>query len=270
MIFLRSIVYKVPDDIDKDGRYPFNIPLINTLNELHFKSPITLFVGENGSGKSTLLEALAAAVGSVTIGGESIKTDDTLQPARELAAHLKLIWNKKTHRGFFLRSEDFFNFCKSLSYQRTEYLKRLKEIDEKYKDSSDYARSLAKAPILTALGEWERYYGKDLNAYSHGESFFKLFQSRFAPDGLYILDEPETPLSPMNQLTLVSMIKHMAQNYNSQFIIATHSPVLMALPDATIYDCDQIPLKEVRYEELEHINFMRAFLNNPEQFLRHL
>jgi predicted ATPase len=115
----------------------------------------------------------------------------------------------------------------------------------------------------------ERRYGVDLDANSHGESFLKLFQSRLLPGGLYILDEPEAPLSPQSQLALISMIRATAAA-GAQFIIATHSPILLAYPGATIYSCDTVPLTQVSYEDLDHVNIMRDFLNAPERYLRQL
>lgn len=112
-------------------------------------------------------------------------------------------------------------------------------------------------------------HGEGLETKSHGESFLELFNSRFRPNGLYILDEPETPLSPMKQLAFISMLKEMVKE-NAQFIIATHSPILMAIPDATIISFDQAPIREVGYNELEHVNLTKDFLNNPEGYLRHL
>ncbi len=112
-------------------------------------------------------------------------------------------------------------------------------------------------------------YGEDADARSHGESFLQLFQSRFVPGGLYLLDEPEAPLSPQRQLALLSMLKEMA-GQDSQFVVATHSPILMALPGADILSFDHAPARRVRYEEVEHVTLTRDFLNNPEAFLRHL
>ena len=116
----------------------------------------------------------------------------------------------------------------------------------------------------------ERRYGKDLSARSHGGSYFTLFRSRFVPGGLYMLDEPEAPLSPVRQLSFISMLKEMAEQQQAQFIVATHSPIIMAYPGATIYSFDNNAIRRVPYDHLEHVTVTRDFLNNPEQFLRHL
>ena len=136
-------------------------------------------------------------------------------------------------------------------------------------DRSAYARGLAKGPLAASLADMERRYGVNLDENSHGQSFLKLFQSRFVPDGLYLLDEPEAPLSPQSQLALMSMIGDMIQD-NAQFVIATHSPILLGFPGATIYSCDQVPMARVEYEELDHVVITRDFLNARERFLKYL
>lgn len=265
-MFLRNI------RISKGGNrsvYPFTVPAIHDLHQVELTSDVTLLVGENGSGKSTFLEAVAAAVGSVTVGASSVETDPTLKPARELSKSLHLTWNKRTRKGFFLRSEDFFNYVKRLSEIRAEMNEDVLRIRSTQEYGSDYARRLALQPYQRSLQEMEERYGGDLDANSHGESFIKLFQARFLPGGLYLLDEPEAALSPMRQLAFICMIKEAVQQ-NAQFIVATHSPVLLAYPGAQILSFDHLPPRAVDYEELEHIQFMKSFLNHKEAFLRHL
>jgi predicted ATPase len=266
MLHLKSVAIdqaKLPD------AYPFNLPAIRSLPSLEFTAPVTFFVGENGSGKSTLLEAIASAAGSITAGSDSADSDHTLKTIRELAKKLRLAWHKKTRRGFFLRAEDFFGYARRLAQTREEMERELERIDEEYKDRSETARGLAKMPFMRELHDMQRY-GRDFNDYSHGESFFALFKSRFVPDGLYLLDEPEAPLSPIRQLAFIAMVKEMVTQQRAQFIIATHSPILMAFPGAAIYSFDERPIRPVDYETLEHVTLTRAFLNNPEQFLRKL
>ncbi len=252
-----------------ENKYPFTLPCIQTLERIDFQTPVTIFVGENGTGKSTVLEGLAAAIGSITVGAESVETDPSLEPARRLAKCMKLSWKVKTKKGFFLRSEDFLNFARRISALREEMLAHIADVEEEYKHRSDFAKALAMAPYKKSIAEMESYYGQDLDARSHGESFFQLFHSRFVPGGVYLLDEPETPLSPMKQLAFISMLKEMTAQ-NSQFIIATHSPILMAFPGATILSFDSIPVRQVQYDELEHVQLTRSFLNDPQRYLRHL
>jgi predicted ATPase len=216
-----------------------------------------------------LLEGIAAAVGLPTVGSESVRDDVSLAAQRALAKQLRLSWRERTHRGFFLRAEDFFGFTKYLSRLRAELKGQLAQIEVEYADRSAWARGKASLPAATSLAELEQRYGVDLDANSHGESFLRLFRSRFVPGGLYLLDEPEAPLSPQSQLGLIAMLKEMVGE-RSQFIIATHSPILLAFPDATIYTFDQQPPRRVAFEDLEHVRLTRDFLNAPETFLRRL
>jgi predicted ATPase len=252
-----------------DNRFPFSIPAIRTLTTLSLDSPVTYFVGENGSGKSTLLEAIAIAARLPTVGSAQPDEDRTLESQRTLARALTLSWRKRTHRGFFLRAEDFFGFAKALAEQRVELLKRLDQLDEEYMDRSAYARGLAQGPVRTSLAQMEARYGIDLDANSHGESFLRLFRSRFVPDGLYLLDEPEAALSPKSQLALLAMIGDMVAS-GSQLIVATHSPLLLAYPLARIFSFDTTPIAEESYETLEHVQLTREFLHDPNRYLRHL
>jgi len=249
--------------------FPFNLPVVQTLEELSFTSPVTFFVGENGTGKSTLLESIACAVDAIPIGSESLRSDKTLAHARRLAQCLKLSWSKRTKRGFFLRAEDFFGYAKRLNQMRAELKNDLDAVDDAYLGRSQAAVDLAKMPYQRELGDLEQRYGEGLDSRSHGESFLTLFQTRFVPGGLYLLDEPEVPLSPLRQLTFLSLLKEMIVQ-DAQFIIATHSPILLAFPQAMLLSFDHPPLKEVKYTELEHVTLTKAFLANPEAYLRHL
>ncbi|HEU5140060.1 MAG TPA: AAA family ATPase [Bacillales bacterium] len=243
--------------------FPFQLPLVQNFQQIHFHAPITFFVGENGTGKSTLLESIAAAADAITIGSEESN------PASELADYLKLIWKVKSRKGFFLRADDFINYTKRLTVIRKEMKEELNRVEAEYKDRSILARSLARLPYNRSLAEMEELYQEGLETRSHGESFLQFFHSRLRPDGLYLLDEPETPLSPLKQLSLISLLKEMTAQ-NCQFIIATHSPILMAFPGATILNFDEHPVHETPYDELEHVKLTKSFLNNPEQFLKHL
>lgn len=266
MIHLRTLT------LDHDGspdEYPFSVPAVRATTALEFTSAVTFFVGENGSGKSTLLEALAVKARLPAVGSDDPDRDGTLANARKLAKVIKLGWSHRALRGFFLRAEDFFGFTRRLARERAELREQLARIKEDYRDRSDFARGLAMGPTSGSLSAMERSYGLDLDANSHGESFLKLFQARFAPDGLYLLDEPEAPLSPTSQLALLAMMQQMVAQ-GGQFVVATHSPILLAFPGATIWSFDERPPRAVPYEELEHVRVTRDFLANPERFLRHL
>lgn len=251
------------------GVFPFTLEIVRSLREIKFTAPVAFLVGENGSGKSTLLEALACAVESVTVGSESVRTDKSLAPLRALAKYFRLAWTKRTRKGFFLRAEDFFGYAKSMRQTKEEFQQELENIKDEYKGRSDYARALASMPYNGQLADMQRRYGDGLDQYSHGESFLTLFQSRFVPGGLYLLDEPEAALSPMRQLTFLSAVKGMVAE-NSQFIIATHSPIILAFPEAQILHFTNGKIEEVKYNQLEHVQLTKDFLNNPDSFLRHL
>ena len=251
-----------------DEAFPFTVPAIRTLEGLALGSPVTFFVGANGSGKSTLLEGIAAAARLPAIGSVDVPRDETLAAQRRLGKALRLSWSKKATRGFFLRAEDFFGFTKRLARERAELLLEMKEVSEQYRaqDRSKYAERLAQGPLASSLAGMEARYGVDLDANSHGQSFLKLFQSRFVPGGLYLLDEPEAPLSPQSQLALLAMIGDMVAQ-DAQFIIATHSPMLLAFPDAQIYSFDSTPVEAVAYDDLDHVRITRDFLNAPARYL---
>lgn len=254
-----------------DDAFPFTVPAIRTLDALLLDRPVTFFVGENGSGKSTLLEGIAVAAKLPAIGSTDVPRDETLAAQRRLGKALRLSWSKKATRGFFLRAEDFFGFTKRLARERAELLLQMKETAEQYRaqNRSRYAEGLAQGPLRASLADMEQRYGVDLDANSHGQSFLKLFRSRFVPGGLYLLDEPEAPLSPQSQLGLLAMIGDMIAQ-DAQFIIATHSPLLLAFPTAQIYSFDFTPVRAVAYEDLDHVRITRDFLNAPARYLNQI
>jgi predicted ATPase len=263
---LRVALKRPPADA---GVFPFSVPAVRTLEPLDLSARVTFFVGENGSGKSTLLEGIAAAARLPTVGARDLERDATLAAQRSLADALQLTWKKRTHRGFFLRAEDFFGFQRRLSAERAEFEQHLAALDEQYKDRSAYAKGLAAGPVMASLHEMERRYGRDPDARSHGQAFINLFQQRFVPGGLYLLDEPEAPLSPQNQLGLLAVLLEMVEQ-DAQFVIATHSPILLAYPGAAIYSFDQVPVAALAYRDLDHVTLTRDFLNDPGAFLRRL
>ena len=264
-LFLREVARKGGDG----DRFPFSVPVIRALERLTFSAPVTYFVGENGSGKSTLLEGIAAAAKLPAVGSADLSADGTLSAQRELGDVLRLVWNRRTSRGFFLRAEDFFGFAKRISALRSEMLARIAELEAEYVDRSEWAKGLAMGPARSSLAALEKRYGIDLDASSHGQGFLTLFRSRFVPGGLYLLDEPEAPLSPQSQLAFMLMMQDMIAE-DAQFIIATHSPILLAYPGATIYSFDVAPAASVAYAELEHVRLTRDFLNTPDRYLREL
>lgn len=217
-------------------QYPFCLPTIRHLDDIVLRSPVTFLVGENGTGKSTLLEAIAAAWGFNPEGGSRNFLFATQPSHSALHEHLRLIRNPgRPSDGFFLRAESFYNVAT--------------EVDR--------------------LGIESAYGGTSLHEQSHGESFLAVFMSRLFGGGLYLLDEPEAALSPSRQLSVLLRMHDLVRQ-KSQFIIATHSPILMGYPGADILLLDDGGIKRVDYEETEHYIVTREFLNAPERMLREL
>jgi predicted ATPase len=268
MPHLRSVEVR-PFAASLASQHPFRLPLIQGLPTIDLSTPVTFFVGENGSGKSTLLEAIACAAGLPSAGAEDLAQDPTLVAARALADQLRLAWNRRTQRGLFLRAEDFFGYAKREAALRADLAHGERQVDVDLKNSSDYARMLAKGVYRKEQAALRQRYGDGIDTRSHGEGFLEFFQQRFIPGGLYLLDEPEAPLSPQRQLTLISLIKH-ALTERAQFVIATHSPILMALEGARILEFRGGEIAPIAYEDTEHYRITSAFLKNPKAFLDRL
>ncbi|WP_338766736.1 AAA family ATPase [Massilia sp. METH4] len=218
-------------------RYPFSLPAVKHLDVLTFHPAVTFIVGENGSGKSTLLEAIAVALGYNAEGGSRNFRFDTRASHSPLHEYVRISRGyRKPRDGWFLRAESFFNVA-------TE----IERLDE------DPAGG---PPVIDSYG------GHSLHEQSHGESFMTLLTRRFGGQGLYVLDEPEAALSPQRQLAALQQI-HRLVKAGSQFIIATHSPILMAYPDARIYACLPDGLRRTDYEDTEHYQVTLDFLRDP-------
>lgn len=265
---LRAVKLRPPPP-GEEGRFPHNLPSLAGVSELAFSAPVTVFVGENGSGKSTLLEAMALEARLPTVGSAEAVRDASLAQQRRLAALLTMVWERRSHRGFFLRAEDFFGFARRMKNLKTEMEERLAQVELDYADRSEYAKRLAAGPAAGSLQAIRERYGDDPDAQSHGESFLALFQSRFVPDGLYLLDEPEAALSPQSQLGLVALMREMVDE-GCQFVLATHSPILAAIPGALLYDFSDAPVAAKAYEDLEGVRLIREFVVRPEVYLRHI
>lgn len=270
MPLLKGIVLKTPTR--KQDQYPFNVSTVKNLKNLEFKSPICFFVGENGSGKSTLLEGLAAKLNFPTIGTHPVASDPSLDAARRLATTLQLQWaNKVVHQGFFLRAEDFFGFIQRIGQMQRELEREEESLRREMEEagSSDYGIQLATGSLRGNRDAISSRYGENPDAQSHGESYLQLFSSRIQRNSIYLMDEPEAALSPMRQLAFLDLLLQ-GEEQGNQFIIATHSPILLAYPGAQIFSFDQGAVSETDYDSLEHVRFTRTFLNNPQAFLHHL
>jgi predicted ATPase len=240
--FIRSV--EITADLAARDSYPLNLPAFRAVSSLELGRQATIFVGENGSGKSTLVEAIAVAAGFNAEGG-SVNFNFATQDHRpDLARHIRLVRGAARPRtGFFLRAESFFNVASEI-------------------ERLDLAPS-PDAPIGPAYGP------KPLHEVSHGESFLSLVMHRFRANGLYVLDEPEAAMSPLGCLALVRRFSDLARQ-GSQFIIATHSPIVMALPDALIYVLSERGPKRATWDELEHVKVLRDFLDHRDRVIAEL
>lgn len=228
------------DEVKNFGDYPFSIPSIRHLHRLEFHPAVTFFIGENGSGKSTLLEAIAVKAGFSAEGGDKqlqFGTHDTHSPLHD-CLRLERSFGAPTD-GFFLRAESLYNVASEL------------ENIEKYFPS--------KSPF-------HAYGGKSLHQQSHGESFLAVMKERLQGGGVYLFDEPEAALSPQRQLSVLTLM-HRLVHHQSQLIIATHSPILLAYPQARIYQFAESGITEVKYTETEHYQITKDFLNRHERML---
>ena len=219
-------------------QYPFNLPILNQSSLVQFESPVTFFVGENGTGKSTLLEGIAQKC-RIHIWQDTGRTRFKLNPYEDaLYNFIKPEWTDGIVPGCFFASQIFRHFAEILD---------------------DWAHS--------DPGVLDYFGGNSLLTLSHGQSLMAFFKSRFKVKGLYLLDEPETALSAKKQLKLLKLLQDMTAQGHAQFIIATHSPILLACPNAKIYSFDHIPIKTIDYEQTEHYKIYRDFLNDREKYL---
>lgn len=235
---LQEFTY-VRNSVPDPDRYPFNLPVLKTLDSLSFHPKVTYLSGENGMGKSTLVEAIAMAYGFNPEGGSRNFNFATRASHSSLHEYIRLARGRKHKDGYFLRSESFFNVATNIE-----------ELD----------RAGGGPKLINSYG------GVSLHEQSHGESFWALFMNRFGGNGLYILDEPEAALSPQRQMAMLSRM-HQLINEDSQFIIATHSPIVMAYPDATIYEITDEGIKSVNYTETENYRTSHYFINNHQKIL---
>ncbi len=229
--YLRSI--RLNDDEPLPEGYPFTIPIVQSLEALEFHPDMTILVGENGSGKSTLLEAIAVAWGFNPEGGTINANFSSHDSHSKLSDYLRMSKGfKKPQDGFFLRAESFYTFA---SY-----------VDE--------------------IGYLKGYGGKSLHEQSHGEAFLSMLEHKLRGRGIYIFDEPEAALSPKRQLSAIALMASLVKK-ESQFIIATHSPILMAYPNAKLVQLGENGLEEVKLEDTEHYQITKSFLDNPDLYL---
>lgn len=238
-MYLKSIVIR-GEAFPTCDQFPFNIQTLRETERVEFSSPITFFVGPNGSGKSALLDAMARKGGFLPWGGSKIHRVHENPYETKLADHITLNLNPRHPYGFHFRAEAFFNFAGSLD------------------------------DILLDDPARDKYYGGgSLNVLSHGESFLSFFRGySFQLDGLYLMDEPEAALSPESQVEFVKILLGSTKNGHKQYVIATHSPIIMGCPGGQVLRFGDPPIRPVKYTETGHYKFYRDFLGNPEKFFR--
>ncbi|MCT2536474.1 AAA family ATPase [Aquibacillus koreensis] len=240
--FIREIYLK-RDQIPNDQSFPFSLPVFRTLRDLKIHPNVTYIIGENGMGKSTLLEGIAIALGFNPEGGTLNFNFSSYDSHSELDQYLRVVkGGNKPKDHFFFRAETFYNVATNIE-----------ELD----------KEPGGGKIIDGFG------GKSLHEQSHGESFFAAFTERFRGHGLYILDEPEAALSPLRQLSLLARINDLV-NESSQFIISTHSPILMAYPNSKIIELTENGLHEVTLEDTQHYSIMKQFFDDRSRLLHHL
>jgi predicted ATPase len=229
----------LPEQYPTRDYYPFNIDVLQKTRSIQFPSPVTFFIGENGSGKTTLLEALARRC-NIHIWSGIERTRSVINPYEEtFFLYIEVKWTDDVVPGSFFSSQIFRNFAQL--------------VDEWEADNP---------------GQIDYFGGKSLIAQSHGQSIMSFFKSRYKIKGLYLLDEPETALSPKSQLELLKLLQEMAALGHAQFIIATHSPILLACPGSVIYSFDQSPVKTIQYEDTEHYKIYKNFMVNPGKYFQ--
>jgi predicted ATPase len=227
---LKSVRFH-PDRYPTREHYPFQLDLFRRTSGIDFTTPVTLFVGENGTGKSTLLEAIARACG-IFIWQEGGRTRYNVNPYEDKLCHyISVEWVEDYVPGSFFGSSVFRDFARILD---------------------EWA--------ATDAGQLEYFGGKSLLTQSHGQSIMSFFRARYAIKGLYLLDEPETALSPRTQLALLALLEKMSAAGHAQFVIATHSPILLSCPGATIYSFDSVPIAPIRYRETDHYKIYKDFM----------
>lgn len=233
-MFLKKVTL-LRENIACFNHYPFSIPAIKSLDEIEISSSVTFFVGENGSGKSTLLEAMAYQCNFNTAGGGRNNSYQVEASEAALGEFIRLSWLPKVTNGFFLRAESFYHFATHLD-----------EVDDT---------------------GFRSYGGRSLHHQSHGEAFLSLFLHRFKGKALYLLDEPEAALSPSRQLAFIKILHDLSSSGEAQFIITTHSPILLGYPHAQILSFDNGKIEPIAYEMTDHYQITKYFLNHREKIL---
>ena len=246
--------------------FPFTTAGVQFTKNIELSTPITFLIGDNGVGKSTLLETLDYRFQLPHIDGASYQKN-SFEAAKALLPYLDLKWNLERSIGFFFRAEDFGDFINSVDRADTYVYDALRDLEG---DVPEHILTEMRESANFQLHHMRENYGQELQAFSHGEAYLHIMHEKINKKGIFLLDEPEAALSPSKQLSLIYYILEHLKHNVSQFIIATHSPMLMALPGATIYEITTDGMQRVALQDTEHYSVTKSFLNNPEAYLRHL
>ncbi len=246
--------------------FPFDVPAIKFAKEIDLSNNITFLVGENGTGKSTLLESIACKLHLPHMEGFGYDKNG-FDAARTLEPFLEFTWGLERSAGFFFRAEDFGDYLNSVHRSGATIEQQMGDMGD---DVPRHIVEQMKNNANTQLRNMRQTYGQELQAFSHGEAYLHIMNQRINKRGIYLLDEPEAALSPARQLTLIYFIQNHLKQFNSQFIIATHSPMLLAYPEATIYEITDNDMAETNLQNTDHYSITKSFLDNPQAYLRHL
>jgi predicted ATPase len=251
----------------KQHPFPFNIPAVRFAKGIELGDQVTIFVGDNGCGKSTLLESIAYSIDIPLIGGRIGGASPSFEAAKAIKPYLEINWKRETRKGFFFRAEDFSHFIDNVDREREKIAMELIDLKGKVDDS---VIEQMRENMNFALARMRKDYGMDVQALSHGEAYLTILQTRVGDKGIFLLDEPEAALSPLKQLSLIAFILEVLKGAKAQFIIATHSPILLGIPDAVLYEIREEGMERVQYTETDHYRITKRFLVDPESYLRHL
>jgi len=251
---------------EKSTPFPFGVPAIKYAKQLDLSDRLNFIIGDNGTGKSTLIETLAFRLQLPHMDG-STYSKKSFHGAIKLQSSLELTFNIDKPVGFFFRAEDFGDYLNSINRSDQALHSQLSSLEgevpdhviQRMKDNANYQ-----------IHHMRRNFGQELTTFSHGEAYMRIIQEKIKTPGIYILDEPEAALSPAKQLSLIYFILEHLRKNRSQFIIATHSPMIMSIPGANLYEVTEEGMAKTSVEDTDHYNITKGFLNNPEAYLRHL
>ena len=251
---------------DKKRPFPYDLPVVTLAKDIELDKKITFLIGGNGTGKSTVLETLAYRLQLPHMDGSEYNKD-SFATARKLLPYLELDWGIMRSIGFLFRAEDFGDLINSIDRRDDALHRNLSSLEG---EVPDHIIKEMVENANTQRHHMRHNYGQDLQSFSHGEAYLKIMKEKINDKGIYILDEPEAALSPTKQLSLIYFIQEHLKQHMSQFIIATHSPILMSYPEALIYELTDDSMAITDLESTEHYSVTKSFLNNPQMFLRHL